>query len=90
MAQCAATTRTGERCKNEALPGSEFCRVHRKEETAVVILTQPRRVAIRYVGKGSYYVAGFEFTPERPVHEVPERLAEFLLDTEPELFVLEE
>ena len=28
MARCAAITKSGERCKREALPGSLFCAIH--------------------------------------------------------------
>jgi WS/DGAT/MGAT family acyltransferase len=32
LAACQAKTQTGDRCKNSARPGSEFCRVHQKRE----------------------------------------------------------
>lgn len=91
MAQCQALTKSGQPCKNEALPGSSFCRVHqRNEEGAVIIQVGPRKVRLQYMGQGQYLVAGYLFTKDQPVHEVPERLAEYLLDSEPELFTLVE
>ncbi len=32
MARCAATTKSGERCKLEARPGSRFCHMHQPAE----------------------------------------------------------
>lgn len=34
MARCAATTKSGERCKLEARPGSRFCHMHQPAEEA--------------------------------------------------------
>jgi hypothetical protein len=33
--RCAATTASGEQCKNEALDGSEYCGIHNKDESSV-------------------------------------------------------
>jgi len=103
MATCKAVTRRGAPCRQPALPGSNYCRFHAHlvenvamdvatnvatEEEHVVIKTGREKVRVRYLGRGSYWVAGYEFTPETPVHEVPEKLAEYLLQTE--LFELEE
>ncbi|MCS7240827.1 MAG: hypothetical protein NZ651_06255 [Candidatus Bipolaricaulota bacterium] len=54
----------------------------------MVIIKGPRTVRIRYKGQGDYIVASFTFSPSAREQEVPERLAEFLLDEEPELFTL--
>lgn len=92
MVRCQALTKSGQPCKNEALPGSDYCRVHQPapKEEPVIIRVGEKTVRLRYHGQGRYFVADLLFTPEDPVKEVPERLAEFLLDTEPEVFELEE
>jgi hypothetical protein len=47
----------------------------------MVIRTGERKVKIRYLGRGSYWVAGYQFTPENAVQEVPEKLADYLIDS---------
>ncbi|MEN3011007.1 MAG: hypothetical protein ABDI20_08640 [Candidatus Bipolaricaulaceae bacterium] len=89
MSRCQARNRQGEPCKNEAVPGSSFCRHHQpKEGEDMLVVTKERTVRLRYQGSGTYTVGSFTFTPREREQEVPERLAEFLLDTEPELFSL--
>jgi hypothetical protein len=72
------------------LPGSDYCAAHQpkastsenpEQKEAMVIRTGERKVKIRYLGRGSYWVAGYQFTPEAAVQEVPEKLAEFLIES---------
>lgn len=41
--QCAASTRTGSRCRLAAQPGSEFCHIHKKLGPAKPVEAQPNR-----------------------------------------------
>lgn len=96
MAKCRALTKAGKPCHNEALPGSDYCRFHQalagqpaegaQPEENMVIRTEPLKVRIRYIGEGTYQVADYLFTPEEREHEVPEKLAELLLENEKNLF----
>jgi len=96
MAQCIATTKSGARCRNEALPGSEYCRVHQHlralkgEAPEMVVKTGREKVKVRYLGNTSYWVAGYHFTRENRELEVPEKLAEYLVESQPELFEIAE
>lgn len=90
MPRCRATTRSGAPCRNEALPGSDYCRFHQPKEGEMIVVKEPRLVRIRYLGASVYQVGSRVFSPREREQEVPERLAEFLLDTEPELFELAE
>lgn len=56
----------------------------------MIILIGKRKVRVRYLGQGEYLVADYHFSQENRELEIPERLAEYLLDTEPELFELAE
>lgn len=95
MAKCKAVTRRGTPCSRPALPGADYCAVHQPKaplssedppigesgtaEETMIIRVGERKVKIRYLGRGSYWVAGYQFTPEAAVQEVPEKLAEFLI-----------
>lgn len=100
--RCRALTKDGTQCKNEALEGSEFCWIHQgydgplapegstqvdAEEEEVLVKVEGRKTyKVRYLGRGSYWIAGYHFTTDRPVQEVPEEVAEILLDRESDLF----
>ena len=49
MPQCAALTKSGERCKREALPGSMFCSIHQNYDgplASEVLEEQPEEAAV--------------------------------------------
>ena len=61
-------------------PSASVAESETAEETMIIRVGE-RKVKIRYLGRGSYWVAGYQFTPEAAVQEVPEKLAEFLIDS---------
>ena len=95
MAQCKAVTKRGTPCTLPALPGSDYCRFHQKYQAdsappeAAPSTAEEGKVAVQYLGRGTYWVAGFEFSPATPIHKVSRPLAEHLLKM-PALFKLTE
>lgn len=92
MAQCQAITRGGVRCRNEALPGSNYCRVHQRREPTpmrpMVLGGETRRV--RYLGRAPFLAGPVTFSPSQPVAELPMDQALYLTGKLPGLFRLEE
>jgi len=35
--QCKATTKKGRRCKNQAVPGSDYCSIHQESDSSSMI-----------------------------------------------------
>lgn len=93
MAQCKALKKDGTPCKAKAVEGQEYCAFHlrllgQKEVPQTEAQVQAEaEVAVRYTGRGFYWIAGYEFTRENPVQKVPEAVARFLLESQPGLFV---
>ncbi len=52
----------------------------------VQFINKNRTVKVRYIGNGTYWVSGFEFSPRERIHEVPYELADYLIEQVPELF----
>ncbi len=96
MAQCRALTKSGARCKAQALEGSDFCRIHQSydgplappdeietKEGEVVATQRPyKKFRIRYLGRGTYTVRGYTFKEYGEEKEVPRDLFEYLLQQE--------
>lgn len=94
MARCRAYTKSGARCRGQALDGSDFCRIHQnydgplapvdeeKEETVVATQRPYKKFRIRFIGRGSYHYRGYSFTEYGEEKEVPRDVFEYLIQQE--------
>jgi hypothetical protein len=58
MAQCEGTTRSGDRCKLDAQPGSPFCHLHQEQEGEAPSGNEPGESTLEWEDVAPLLLAG--------------------------------
>lgn len=91
MERCRALNRHGLPCGNRAEPGSLYCWVHRNRPHGglPIVVLGGEMIAVRYLGRTSFFAFHQEFHPSVPVRLLPKEQAQSLVQQFPSLFRIE-